>query len=89
MNRYPPLILTYKQLEAAVWPIIAYDGWGKDTIGDLWRMGAPTPESTPQNEKRIVFPSQLMKWLSDVLQRQGRPLDDMAKVLAITLQESM
>lgn len=85
---YPPLILTYKELEKTVWPIIMYDGWGKDTIGDLWRMGAPTPDSTPQNEKRIVFPGKLALWLADILERQGRPLDNIAKLYVGMLQES-
>lgn len=75
----PPLILTYKQLETAVWPIIYADKWAKDTIGDLWRKGAPIPEKPGA---RIVFPKMLMEWLKDILQRQGRPLDDMAELLS-------
>lgn len=77
----PPLILTYPELEAVVWPLVQFDAWGKDTIGDLWRMGAPTPQSIPNKpgEKRVVFPGQLMKWISDVLTRKGMPPDEAAK----------
>jgi len=54
--------------------------WGEGTIRDLWLLGAPTPDSTATMERRIVFPGQLAKWLDDVLARQGRPLDEAAKV---------
>ena len=59
-----------------------------DTIHDLWKIGAPTPDSTAMREKRIIFPGQLIKWLDDVLTRQGRPLDDAAKLYSKMLQES-
>ena len=88
MSSLPPLILTYAQLEAALLPVTAGYKWGRDTIHDLWKIGAPTPDSTPDNERRIVFPGQLMKWLEDVLTRQGRPLSDSAKLYSKMLQES-
>ena len=77
----PPLMLTFRELEAVVAPVVMGDKWAKDTIGDLWRKLAPTPQSIPNTpgEKRIVAPSHLMAWLGDVLNRQGKPLDEAAQ----------
>lgn len=78
-KKLPPLQVTYAQIVAILGPLTLGYSWGENTIRDLWLMGAPTPDSTPTNERRIVFPGQLAKWLEDVLTRQGRPLDDAAK----------
>ena len=78
-RQLPPLIVSEAELNIVLQPVTAGYAWGEGTIGDLWRMGAPTPDSTIDNERRIVFPSQLAKWLEDVLDRQGRPLDGVAK----------
>lgn len=80
-QKYPPLILTYQQLHAVLYPLTMGYKWGENTIHDLWKIGAPTPDSTIHNEKRIVFPSQLMKWLTDVLEKRGEPLDTGARTL--------
>ena len=89
MSNLPPLIMTYPQLETVLLPLTIGYTWGVNTIHDLWKIGAPTPDSTPGNEKRIIFPGQLMKWLEDVLTRQGRPLSDGAKLYArMTQMES-
>lgn len=72
----PPLIVSYAELKARLQPITAGYAWGEGTIRDLWLLGAPMPQNTA---RRIVFPAQLARWLEDVLQRQGRPLDDAAK----------
>lgn len=88
-SNLPPLIMTYPQLETVLLPLTIGYAWGVNTIHDLWKIGAPTPDSTPGNEKRIIFPGQLMKWLEDVLTRQGRPLSDGAKLYArMTQMES-
>ena len=76
-KRKPPLMLTFAEALTVLLPVTAGYKWGEDTIRDLWKMGAPTPNSplnTPQ-ERRIIFPGQLAKWLVDVLERQGLPLD--------------
>lgn len=89
MSNLPPLIMTYPQLETVLLPLTIGYAWGVNTIHDLWKIGAPTPDSTLGNEKRIIFPGQLMKWLEDVLTRQGRPLSDGAKLYArMTQMES-
>ena len=69
----PPLLLTYRELEQVLAPYIVAHSWGQDTIGDLWRMGAPTPSVGEQ--RRVIFPGQLYKWLETVLTEQGQPLD--------------
>lgn len=71
----PPLIVTELELTAVLGPLTIGYAWGADTIGDLWRMGAPHPNNP---HRRIILPSKLLEWLADVLKRQGRPLDDMA-----------
>lgn len=75
----PPLQVTYAQLVGILGPLTLGYAWGEGTIRDLWLLGAPTPDSTPTNERRIVFPGQLAKWLEDVLTRQGHSLDEAAK----------
>lgn len=75
-RQLPPLQVTYTELCTILQPITLGYAWGEGTIRDLWLLGAPTPQDTA---RRIVFPGQLAKWLEDVLNRQGRPLDDAAK----------
>ena len=72
----PPLQVTQAELRAILLPITVGYAWGEGTIHDLWLLGAPTPQDTA---RRIVFPGQLAIWLEDVLNRQGRPLDEAAK----------
>ena len=76
-KRKPPLMLTYAETVKVLMPITLGYAWGEGTIRDLWKMGAPTPDSRmgSANERRIIFPGQLAKWLVDVLERQGQPLD--------------
>ena len=67
------IILSEAELVARLLPHIAGYPWALDTIGDLWRMGAPlpnTPVGTPR-EKRIILPGQFQRWWDDVCKRQG------------------
>lgn len=75
-RKLPPLQVTYGELTTILQPITLGYAWGEGTIRDLWLLGAPLPHDT---SRRIVFPGQLAKWLEDVLNRQGRPLDEAAK----------
>ena len=75
-KRLPPLQVTYDELDKILGPLTLGYAWGEGTIRDLWLMGAPVPQ---EPTRRIVFPPQLAKWLEDVLNRQGRPLDEAAK----------
>lgn len=83
-----PLIVSYSELEAILQPITMGYAWGENTIHDLWKIGAPSPQSTIDNERRIVFPSQLAAWLKDVLNKKGQPLDAMAEAYLTLLQVS-
>lgn len=80
----PPLIMTFEQLKKVLQPITAGYAWGEGTIHDLWKKGAPSPDSGPGKiEKRVIIPKHLYAWLEDVLQRQGRPLSEAAQVYGV------
>ena len=84
----PPLIVSYDELVAILQPITMGYAWGEGTIHDLWKIGAPSPDSTIHNERRIIFPSQLATWLKDVLTKKGQPLDAVAETYIKLLQVS-
>ena len=71
-----PLILSFAQLQAVMYRHMAGNKWAQDTIGDLWRMGAPSPNNP---NKRIILSSQLWAWLKDVTERQG--IDSLAAAI--------
>lgn len=75
-NKLPPITATYEEIHAILYPLVMNDAWGKDTIHDLWKIGAPLPDGSG---KRIIFPGKLASWLTDVLTRQGRPLTEAAQ----------
>lgn len=77
-----PIICTYAECRRILEPLAAGYPWAEGTIRDLWTRCAPTPDSivgTP-SERRIIAPKHLGEWLEDVLARQGRPLDEAARV---------
>lgn len=71
-----PRIVTEADLVATLMPYMVGYPWALDTIGDLWRMGAPdmTPRLPGLPEKRILNPGQFAKWWADVSQRSGADL---------------
>ena len=67
-----PRIVTEAQLQVALLPLLGLDRWAQDTIGDLWRKGAPVPQRGPDGEEmRILLPTQFRTWFNDVAQRVG------------------
>lgn len=68
-----PRIVTEAELIEALMPYIVGYAWALDTIGDLWRMGAPEPNPRPRGwpERRILLPGQFKRWWDDVQRRQG------------------
>lgn len=67
-----PRIVTEAQLQAALLPLLGLDRWAQDTVGDLWRKGAPVPQPGPAGEEmRILLPTQFQTWFNDVAQRLG------------------
>ena len=73
-----PLILTHTQLRSVLLPITLGYAWGESTIKDLFSRCAPLPGAGV--ERRIIAPNHLGEWLSDVLQRQGRPMNEQARI---------
>lgn len=74
--KLPPLCLSYADFMRVVQPIIGADRYANDTARDLWQSGAPNPMRL---HERFVYPGRLANWLADVLTRQGRPLDVIAR----------
>lgn len=77
-----PIICTLQEAYAILGPITLGYTWGQSTIKDLWSRCAPTPDSIygTATERRIISPAHLGEWLADVLNRQGKPLDEAASV---------
>lgn len=47
----------------------------KRDLRDLWRMGAPIPQSGPGAiEKRVLLPSQFRAWWKIAVQKYGEPV---------------
>ena len=87
----PPVCLSYGNLCRILSPLVEGYAWGQDTIRDLWLLGAPMPPAVgaaaPGETVRLIVPSQLMAWLTDVLNRQGRPLDEAATLYSRMIRE--
>ena len=66
-----PVIITEQALVAKLLPYIRGYPWALDTIGDLWRMGAPIPNSDFDCEHRILTPSRFRDWWADVCKHVG------------------
>lgn len=85
MPKADVLVLTWREL---VYSLKAIHQWRKadvDRLHDIWKQGAPTPDSIVRNpvgydprinqagnvEKRIVLPTPLADWVRDVATRSG------------------
>jgi hypothetical protein len=101
IQRLKPLIVTWLDLYQATYALHLADKADVDRLHDLWKMGAPTPDSRilrssydprlvqPGNvEKRIVFPSALAKWIVDVSRRRGFPYSE-TQAIAMTQGEAI
>lgn len=89
VNAGKPMICTFRQLMAATWLLHMGERRYVDNLMDIWKLGAPTPNSIirdPKNydprrasvgnyEARIVFPTALAKWIADVANERGIKLD--------------
>ena len=86
-----PVVMSLSQLQQTLLPLTTGYKWGEGTIRDLWILGAPMPPmpgaSPVADDVRLIVPSQLMKWLEDVLKRQGRPLSTSASLYAQMIKE--
>lgn len=82
-----PLNLTWRELHQVMQPLHLNIKAEVDSLHDVWRFGAPIPQSIIRNpkgyderlpqvgnfESRIVFPTLLAKWIMDVSTRRGFP----------------
>lgn len=83
-----PLVVRFVDLCAALEPLHQRDKAWLDALHDIWKMGAPSPDSRilvarhyderlrqPGNvEKRIVFPTPLARWVEQVSAARGMPV---------------
>lgn len=98
MNDVQPLICTFRQLARTMLPLHQMERRYLDTLHDVWRRGAPTPNSIirrPKNyderlrqrgnyEARIVPAPWVAAWVRDVATERGFPIDD---ALALKIME--
>jgi hypothetical protein len=101
LEQHKPIMCTFFQLSAALEALHQGDKSDVARLHDIWKMGAPTPDSIIRNpreyderkrqagnvEKRIVFPSALVQWIQDVSARRGFPYNE-RQALAIALGKS-
>ena len=82
-----PLQVTFVELREALAPLHLHDKAFVDRLHDVWKQGAPTPDSIIRDpkgyderkrqlgnvEKRLVFPTPLAQWLVEVSAARGMP----------------
>lgn len=67
-----PRIVSLKDLQDKLLPYCVGYAWAEGAIVDLWKKGAPVPQSDPQApERRILIPEYFSQWWQDVQQRMG------------------
>lgn len=97
INQTKPLICTFMQLSAALAPLHLWNPGYVADLHDVWKKGAPTPNSIIRNPKdyderkqqagnyeaRIVFPSLLAQWIENVATARGIPCTPQQAFLAV------
>jgi hypothetical protein len=92
-----PLTLTWLELVQVMAPLHMFIKADLDSLHDIWKFGAPIPQSRILNpkdyderlvqkgnyEERIIFPRMLAKWIVDVSKRRGFHYDEV-QALALT-----
>ena len=68
-----PRVVTEADLVEVLTPYIVGFPWALDTIGDLWRMGAPDPSPRYPGapERRVLLPGAFARWWAEVQARAG------------------
>lgn len=82
-----PRIVTEADLVEVLTPYIIGFPWALDTIGDLWRMGAPDPSPRYPGapERRVLLPGAFARWWAEVCDRAGVSVTP--EVIAQSLQK--
>lgn len=84
-----PIMATFPELAQALSGLHHWEKRHVDTLHDVWKALAPTPDSIVRNPKgydpryhqqgnhvrRIISPPDLVKWIQDVSAARGMPLD--------------
>lgn len=82
-----PLMVPFYVLAAAMAPLHMWDTRYLSTLHDVWKCGAPTPDSIIRNargyderkvqpgnvERRIILPSRLAVWIVEMSAIRGYP----------------
>lgn len=88
-----PIVVEFWKLTFVLRSIHKYRKADVDRLHDIWKLGAPSPDSrvlTPKGydprvnqlltmgnrEQRTVFPTQLQKWLKDIIMQDGLAISD-------------
>lgn len=67
-----PRIVSLADLKATLLPLCFGYAWAEGAIVDLWKKGAPVPQSRPNEvERRILIPEHFATWWGEVQQRMG------------------
>lgn len=88
ITRDKPLIVTFRDLRAAMAPLHMHEKAWVDALHDVWLTGGPTPDSIIRNpkgydprkrqpgnvEKRIVSPLPVAIWMQQVSAARGMAL---------------
>ena len=79
------IVCTFKQLNDALTPLHQGDKAAIDRLHDIWKMGAPLPDSLVRDPRhfderidqpgnivqRVVLPTQLVGWIMEVSKARG------------------
>ena len=97
MDKLKPLVLTWLELNQVMLPLHQNVKAEVDALHDIWKYGAPIPQSRilrPKGyderlhqmgnyEARVIFPMMLVKWIVDVSTRRGFPFTEV-QAIALT-----
>lgn len=88
LDKAPRLVsVTFKELSDALMPLHMHEKRWVDALHDVWKQGAPTPDSIIRNprdyderfkqrgnvEKRLLLPTPAAAWIMQVSAARGHP----------------
>ena len=75
-----PRIVSFKELHDKLFPLLQVYEWAEKELHDLWKIGAPDPQSKPckckdprtcKHQKRILLPKQFQTWWKMICDKQA------------------